>query len=238
MGRKSNATLAAEAAAKEAAEKEAANKDETGDDDATDSNDDSSAGDQAGDQDSGGTGDSEGSETETPADGEDGSGDQTEGDESSDQTDSEEQGPQESTEAPVIASEAVEGEDLGDVTDSPVKALKLDSIEPEGDEEDFQTIHDQIDADDDTPAVVIPPYEYLIPDDFKPTLWPYRIKDEYIGFMQVPKVIFDLVQKPNWQEQIYMHSNKQGLISVLYWKRKNGHQVVRCMSSSKFADVV
>lgn len=243
MGRKSKATLEAEAAAKEAAEKAAADKAETGDDDVTDSNNDSSTSDQAGDQDSGGTGDSEGSETETPADGEDGS-DQAEGDESSDQTDSEEQGQQEGTEAPVIASETVEGEDLGDVTDSPVKALRLNSIESgdvsePDDEEEFQTIHDQIDADvsdDETP--VEPPFQYELDPDFKPNLWPYKIKGEFVGYMQVPKVVFDLVQHTGWQKLIDAHPAKQGLKSVLYWRRRNGNLTVRCMSSSKFAEVV
>lgn len=77
------------------------------------------------------------------------------------------------------------------------------------------------------------------PANFKPILRPTSVRGEPVGYMAVPRAIFELVTRDeNWRDKVETHPAKVGLQSVLYWVEINGKQQVRCQSSSKFADVL
>lgn len=81
-------------------------------------------------------------------------------------------------------------------------------------------------------------FAYELEDGFLPILRPTMVGDKYTGHIPCPKAVFEAVQIPGWQKLIDGHSAKHALKSIVYWKNINGSAVVRCMSSSKFADVV
>ena len=164
-------------------------------------------------------------------------------------------------EAPVSVSVDPDGEDLGDVTNQPVETPVIEddeAVDPteevvEGEEpseapdleQDSQaTIEQQAITDEINKEIVkelveiVKSVDFDLEDDFKPILRPTSVAGELIGHIPCPKAVFDLVQKEGWEQLINSHNAKHGLKSVLYWKRKNGSAVVRCMSSSRFADVV
>ena len=165
------------------------------------------------------------------------------------------------SQAAVVASVDPNGEDLGDVSSDTVETPVIDAgeaVDPteavvEGEEpseapeleQDSEATPDQAAITDsinkeiadelDTDVQFV---DYDIEEDFKPILRPTSVAGELIGHIPCPKAVFELVQKDGWESLIDSHNAKHGLKSVLYWKRKNGSAVVRCMSSSRFADVV
>lgn len=81
-------------------------------------------------------------------------------------------------------------------------------------------------------------FQYELEDGFLPILRPTMVGDKVTGHIPCPKAVFEAVQVPGWQKLIDGHQAKHALKSIVYWKNINGSAVVRCMSSSKFADVV
>lgn len=154
-------------------------------------------------------------------------------------------------EAPVASSVDPDGEDLGDVTNQPVETPVIEAGEPvepiepvvlEQDtpatpeqEAETQSIYDQIEAAET--AEKASGFAYELEDGFLPILRPTMVGDDLTGHIPAPKAVFDFVQNEGWQELIDSHPAKHGLKSILYWKNINGSAVVRCMSSSRFADV-
>lgn len=161
-------------------------------------------------------------------------------------------------EAPVASSVDPDGEDLGDVTNQPVEtpvtepeAVEVPAViptptDPDGllqqdtpatpeQEAETQSIYDQIAAADE--AEKASGFAYELEDGFLPILRPTMVGEALTGHIPAPKAVFDAVQIEGWQELIDAHPAKHGLKSVLYWKNINGSAVVRCMSSSRFADV-
>ena len=163
-------------------------------------------------------------------------------------------------EAPVASTVDPDGEDLGDVTNQPVETPVIDAGEPvvptepeapvtepvealEQDtpatpeqEAETQSIYDQIEAAE--AAEKASGFAYELEEGFSPILRPTMVGEAFTGHIPAPKAVFDAVQVEGWQELIDSHPAKHGLKSVLYWKNINGSAVVRCMSSSRFADVV
>lgn len=163
-------------------------------------------------------------------------------------------------EAPVSSTVDPDGEDLGDVTNQPVETPVIDAGEPvvptepeapvtepvealEQDtpatpeqEAETQSIYEQIEAAE--AAEKASGFAYELEEGFSPILRPTMVGEAYTGHIPAPKAVFDAVQVEGWQELIDSHPAKHGLKSVLYWKNINGSAVVRCMSSSRFADVV
>lgn len=155
-------------------------------------------------------------------------------------------------EAPVASSVDPDGEDLGDVTNQPVETPVIDAGEPveptepvelEQDtpatpeqEAETQSIYDQIEAAE--AAEKASGFAYELEEGFLPILRPTMVGEALTGHIPAPKAVFECVQNEGWQELIDSHPAKHGLKSVLYWKNINGSAVVRCMSSSRFADVV
>jgi len=147
-----------------------------------------------------------------------------------------------SPEAPVMLSVDETGEDLGDVTDQPRETSVIESQEPDSVLSDdlqelltspelAEAIQDEIDSE--IVAAIIAQMN------FKPTLRPSSVKGEPKGPMPVPKGIFDLVTTDaGWKEKIELHVSKHGLKSVAHWQDVNGYVQVRCMSSSKFGEVL
>lgn len=163
--------------------------------------------------------------------------------------------------APENASVDPNGEDLGDVSSEPAKTPVIESgeaVDPtetivEGEEpseapepeQDSEATPEQAAITDAINQEIIAEltervksFEYTLEEGFSPILRPTMVGDAYTGHIPCPKAVFDLVQTEGWQGLIDAHPAKHGLKSVLYWKQKNGSAVVRCMSSSKFADVV
>lgn len=150
-------------------------------------------------------------------------------------------------EAPVASTVDPDGEDLGDVTNQPVETpvtptptdpdgvLQQDTPATPEQEAETQSIYDQIAAAD--AAEKASSFAYELEDGFVPILRPTNVGDALTGHIPAPKAIFDLVQTEGWQELIDAHPAKHGLKSIVYWKNINGSAIVRCMSSSKFADV-
>lgn len=153
------------------------------------------------------------------------------------------------SEAPVSASVDPNGEDLGDVSSEPAETPVIESgevVDPtesvvEGEEPSEAPEHELEQDRPETPeeaAVTQAIYAAIeLEENFKPILRPTMVGDAYTGHIPCPKAVFDLVQTEGWQDLIEIHPAKHGLKSVLYWKNINGSAVVRCMSSSKFADV-
>jgi hypothetical protein len=155
-------------------------------------------------------------------------------------------------EAPVSASVDPVGEDLGDVTDETVESpvdpteaviegAEPEEVEPVVEPEDTapELVEEFSQPVESTATTELPDgFEYELEDGFAPILRPTMVGEAFTGHIPCPKGVFDLVQMPGWQSLIDSHVAKAGLKSVLFWKRKNGSAVVRCMSSSKFADVV
>ncbi|MNC03611.1 hypothetical protein D3C76_363200 [compost metagenome] len=158
-------------------------------------------------------------------------------------------------EAPVVASVDPVGEDLGDVTDETVETpvdpteaviegAEPEEVEPVAEPEDtapelVEEFSQPVESTATTEVTELPDgFEYELEDGFAPILRPTMVGEELTGHIPCPKGVFDLVQTEGWQSLIDSHVAKAGLKSVLFWKRKNGSAVVRCMSSSRFADVV
>lgn len=160
---------------------------------------------------------------------------------------------------PVEASVDANGEDLGDVTNQPVETPVIEAdeaVDPtEGfvdGEEPTEAPEQDIEATPEEQAVVEaiydelvesgelqePEVEYELEDGFTPILRPTMVGDEYTGYIACPRMAFESVQVAGWQGRIDSHPAKNALKSILYWKNINGSATVRCMSSSKFADVV
>lgn len=90
-----------------------------------------------------------------------------------------------------------------------------------------------------TEQVEVEAVPVVLDEKFKPILRPTNVKGEAVGHMPVPKAIFEMVTKDSdWRSKIETHNAKVGLQSVLYWLTKNGELRVRCMSSSRFGDVL
>lgn len=163
-------------------------------------------------------------------------------------------------EAPVSSTVDPDGEDLGDVTNQPVETPVIDAGEPVVPTEPEAPVTEPVEAlEQDTPAIPEQEAEtqsiyeqieaaeaaekasgfaYELEEGFSPILRPTMVGEAYTGHIPAPKAVFDAVQVEGWQELIDSHPAKHGLKSVLYWKNINGSAVVRCMSSSRFADVV
>jgi hypothetical protein len=148
--------------------------------------------------------------------------------------------------APVSPSVDPIGEDLGDVSNTTLKPAAIESDElvdtfstklPVGSNLDVALAAVLAEVDSEVTAAVLA--QYATQADFKPTLRPSSVGGEPKGPMPVPKGIFDLVTKdPEWKDKIDSHTAKHGLKSVAHWQDVNGHVKVRCMSSSKFGEVL
>lgn len=125
------------------------------------------------------------------------------------------------SEAPEPEQESVITPELADILTHP--AL-VDEI--------TKQINDEIVAD-----LIKTATAYELEDGFLPILRPTMVGDELTGHIPCPKAVFETVQIEGWQRLIDSHPAKHALKSIVYWKNINGSATVRCMSSSKFADV-
>lgn len=148
---------------------------------------------------------------------------------------------------PVIeADEATEASEALDPTESIIDdAIPAEADEPvqEPEQESLVTpelaneITKQIDEEIIDQLVKTAEVGYELEDGFTPTLRPTMVGELYTGYIACPRAAFEAVQVEGWQFQIDTHPAKQALKSILHWKNINGSATVRCMSSSKFADV-
>jgi hypothetical protein len=156
--------------------------------------------------------------------------------------------PASTVEAPETPAEAVEAptpsEDTPEVVIAPENAAgevteELQAVEKAETEAELAAVVETVVEPVEVPEVVESKKSKKIELEkgFKPILRPTNVAGEPKGYIACPKAVFDLVQTEGWEDLIETHTAKVALKSVLYWRELNGEAKVRCMSSSRFADV-